>query len=341
MLLDVHAHVLPGVIPPASDVGDAESWPQMEPIAGDTARLLVSGRMRFTARDVFFDAERREEAMDANGVDAEVVSPMPPLLNVQLPATTYLELCRHTNEFVAGMVRSNPRRFFGLGIVPIADPDLAAAELPALKELGLHGVELASGVEGRSLGDERFLGFFQEVERLDLPVFVHGMPSPSDRLPMSAMGTFAVTTDIGLTAASLVVGGTAEKCPGLRVAFSHGGGGFPLGLPRAHYFYSGQWDEQPEVEGTPPPVPNQGPRSPFEYARRFWYDSMVFDQRALRYLVDLLGHERLLVGSDFPAMPRLQPGDRPLRSLGLPAEVLEDITWRNGFRFLGAKPPQP
>jgi aminocarboxymuconate-semialdehyde decarboxylase len=236
MLLDVHAHVLPGEIPPAGDRPGAEDWPRMEPIAGETARLLVSGRLRFTAKDVFFDAERREEAMDAAGVDAELVSPMPPLLNVRVPAATYRDLCRHVNEFVAGLVRTNPRRFFGLGLVPIQDPDLAAAELPALKELGLHGLELSSGVEGRSLGDERFLGFFQEVERLDLPVFVHGMPGPSDRLPPPATPTFAVTTDIGLTAASIVTGGTAEKCPGLRLAFSHGGGGFPLGLPRAHYF---------------------------------------------------------------------------------------------------------
>lgn len=339
MLIDVHAHVLPGEIPPAGNRPGADNWPRMEPIAGETSRQLVSGRMRFTAKDAFFDAERREEAMDANGVDAEVLSPMPPMLSAQLPAAGMLDLSRHVNEFVAGMVRTNPRRFFGLGMVPLDDPDLAAAELPAVKELGLHGVELASSVDGRSLGDEKFLAFFQEAERLGLPFFVHGMPSPSDRLPMAAMPSFAVTSDIELTAASIITGGTAEKCPGLRMAFSHGGGGFPLGLPRANYFWGGTWDEEPPAEGQAPPIPNQQPHSPLTYARRFWYDSMAFDRRALRYLIDLLGADRILVGSDFPAMPRLQPADRPLRALGLPADVLEDITWNNAFRFLGVPAP--
>jgi aminocarboxymuconate-semialdehyde decarboxylase len=80
------------------------------------------------------------------------------------------------------------------------------------------------------------------------------------------------------------------------------------------------------------------PRSPAEYARRFYYDTLVFDRRALRYLVDMLGHRQLLVGTDFPAMPRERPAGRTLRSMGLPDGVLDDITWHNCFRFLGVEP---
>jgi aminocarboxymuconate-semialdehyde decarboxylase len=84
---------------------------------------------------------------------------------------------------------------------------------------------------------------------------------------------------------------------------------------------------------------DDGP-SPMDYARRFYYDSMVFDRRALRFLVDLLGADRLLVGSDFPAMLREDPAGRTLRSLDLPADQLEDITWHNAFRWLGIAPPR-
>jgi aminocarboxymuconate-semialdehyde decarboxylase len=77
-----------------------------------------------------------------------------------------------------------------------------------------------------------------------------------------------------------------------------------------------------------------------EYARRFYYDSLVFDRRALRYLIDLLGHDRLLVGSDFPAMPREEKAAATLRSMDLDPAVLEDITWHNAFRFLGVTPPR-
>jgi aminocarboxymuconate-semialdehyde decarboxylase len=109
-----------------------------------------------------------------------------------------------------------------------------------------------------------------------------------------------------------------------------------LMLPRAQYFWSGSWNEEPRVPQRAP-MPDDGP-SPLELARRFYYDTLVFDRRALRFLVDYLGPDRLLVGSDFPAMPREDPAGRTLRSLDLPAAALDDITWNNAFRWLGIKP---
>ncbi|MFF4778002.1 amidohydrolase family protein [Microtetraspora fusca] len=334
MLVDAHAHLLPQDYPE-----DAPAcFPRMEAIDGDTARLLVFGAMRFRARDVFFQAERRIEEMDASGVDAEVVTPMPPLLRYDLPVADGLALARHVNEFTATLCAVAPERLIGFGMVPLQDPDAAAAELAAIRAAGLHGVEIASNVLGASIGDERFLPFFAEAERLDLPIFVHAMPAATDRLPPSAAGTYVVGLEGALAAASLITGGTAAKCPNLRISFSHAAGGFPLMVPRAQYFWSGSWNEEP-----PNPeravMPDDGP-SPLEYARRFYYDSMVFDRRALRYLVDLLGHDRLLVGSDFPAMLREEPAGRSLRLLGLPEKELEDITWHNAFRFLGIDPPR-
>lgn len=333
MLVDAHAHLLPRDYP-----ADAPGcFPRMEPIDGDTARLLLFGEVRFRARDVFFEAERRIEEMAASGVDAEVLTPMPPLLRYDLPARDGLSLARHVNEFTAALCAADPSRLIGFGMVPMQDPDAAAAELAAIREAGLHGVEIASNVLGASIGDERFLPFFAEAERLDLPIFVHALPTPTDRLPRSAMGTYVVGLEGALAAASLIAGGTAAKCPDLRISFSHAAGGFPLMVPRAQYFWGGAWNEEPPVPERAI-MPDDGP-SPLEYARRFYYDSMVFDRRALRYLIDLLGHDRLLVGSDFPAMPREEPAGRTLLSLDLPDTELEDITWYNAFRYLGIDPP--
>ncbi len=335
MLIDAHAHLLPRDYP-----ADApECFPRMEPVDGDTARMLVFGAMRFRARDVFFEAERRVEEAAASGVDAEVLTPMPPLLRYDLPVPDGLALARHVNDVTAQLCSFDPARLIGLGMVPLQDPDAAAAELAAVGEQGLHGVEIASNVLDVSIGDERFLPFFSEAERLGLAIFVHAMPpspSTSGRLPASARGTYAVGVEGALAAASLVAGGTAAKCPDLRIAFSHGAGGYPLMLPRAQYFWSGAWNEEPAVPERAI-MPDGGP-SPLEYARRFYYDSLVFDRRALAYLIDLLGAGRLLVGSDFPAMPREEPAGRTLRSLDLPADVLEDITWHNAFRWLGTTP---
>jgi aminocarboxymuconate-semialdehyde decarboxylase len=333
VLVDAHAHLLPRDYP-----ADApECFPRMEPIDGDTARTLLFGAVRFRARDVFFDAERRIAAQDASGVDVEVVTPMPPLLRYDLPAAEGLSLSRYVNEFAATLCSADRTRLVGFGMVPMQDPDAATAELAAIQEQGLHGVEIASNVLGVSIGDERFLPFFAEAERLDLPVFVHAMPAMTDRLPASAMGTYVVGLEGALAAASMIAGGTAGKCPDLRISFSHAAGGFPLMLPRAQYFWGGAWNEEPVVPERA--IAHDDGPSPIEYARRFYYDSLVFDRRAIRYLIDLLGHDRLLVGSDFPAMPREDPAGRTLRGMDLPAEVLDAITAENALRWLGLPPP--
>ncbi|MGY1634972.1 amidohydrolase family protein [Geodermatophilus sp. SYSU D01186] len=332
MLIDTHAHLLPYDYPADSP----ECFPRMEAVDGETARTLLFGQMQFKAKDVFFDAERRIEAMDANGVDVEVLTPMPPLLRYDLPLDDGLSLARHVNEFSATLVQADPTRLIALGMVPMQDPDAATAELAAIKEQGLKGVEIASNILGSSIGHEKFLPFFAEVERLGLSVFVHAMPSPTERLPMSAMGTYVVGVEGAFAAASMVTGGTAAKCPDLRISFSHAAGGYPLMIPRHQYFWGGSWNEEPKNPERAV-MPDDGP-SPLEFARRFYYDSLVFDRRALTYLIDLLGSDRLLVGSDFPAMPREEPAGRTLKSMGLPEDVLEDILWNNAWRWLGMAP---
>lgn len=333
MLVDAHAHLLPRDYPP-----DAPGcFPVMEAIEDSTDRLLVFGPTRFRARDVFFAAEQRLAAQDASGVDAEVLTPMPPLLRYDLPPADGLALARHVNEVTAEFCAVDPNRLIGLGMVPLQDPEASAAELAAIRDLGLAGVEIASNVVGASIGDEKFLPFFTEADRLGIAIFVHAMPAATDRLPRQAMGTYVVGLEGAMAAASMIAGGTAAKCPDLRIAFSHAAGGFPLMLPRAQYFWSGSWNEEPKAAERAI-TPDDGP-SPVEFARRFYYDSLVFDRRAVRFLVDYLGPDRLLVGSDFPAMPREDPAGRTLRSLGLPADVLEDITWHNAFRWLGVKAP--
>jgi aminocarboxymuconate-semialdehyde decarboxylase len=329
VIVDAHAHLLPKDYPDDAP----ECFPRMDPITDSTDRHLVFGTTKFRAKDTFFEAERRIEAMDASGVGAEVLSPMPPLLRYDLPAADGLALARHVNDFTAELTSHDPERFFGLGLVPMQDPDTATAELQAVAEAGLAGVEIASNILGSSIGEEKFLPFFSEAEKLGLAIFVHAMPAPMDRLPMSAMGTYVVGIEGTFAAASLILGGTAAACPNLRISFSHAAGGLAMMLPRANYFWGGSWNEEPrDLERAV--MPSDGP-SPLEYARRFYYDSMVFDHRAIRYLIDLLGADRLLVGSDFPAMPREEPAAKTLRSMDLPEKEWEDIAWRNAFRWLG------
>ena len=339
MLIDAHAHVIPGSFPdPPPGCGPAD-WPAMEPAGDGQARVLASGPMRFTARSVWFDAERRLAAAAGSGVDAELASPFPPLLNYRLAAGPGRDLARAVNEYIAGLCAACPGRIYGLGTVPLQDPELAAAELAQVAKSGLAGVEIGSDIAGFSLADGRFLGFFAEAERLGTAIFVHAMPVPSGRLPGPATATFGVGVDGTLAAAAIITGGVAEKYPRLRLAFSHAAGGFPLILTRAQWFWARTWNEEPPGERGPEAAPWAADTGPIELARRFYYDSLVFDRRAIRYLIDMLGADRLLVGSDFPAMPREDPCGRTLRSMDLPGTMLADITWHNAFRFLGIPAP--
>src|SRR5262249_61331035 len=142
-------------------------------------------------------------------------------------------LGRHVNEFTGQRCSFDRAGLIGLGMVPLQDPEAAAAELAAVGDQGLRGVEIASNVLDASIGDERFLPFFAEAERLGLAVFVHAMPTASGRLPGPARGTYAVGVEGALAAASLVTGGTAAQGPGLRDCFSPCAGGFPPMLPPA------------------------------------------------------------------------------------------------------------
>jgi aminocarboxymuconate-semialdehyde decarboxylase len=200
----------------------------------------------------------------------------------------------------------------------------------------LVAVEIASNVVGRALHGDEYEDFWAEAERLEMPVFIHAMPADfGQRLPQGLIpiAAFAVGADALMACAGIITSGLAERHPRLRLAFSHGAGGFPMMLPRAQYFWARTWNEEPPASDT------EGV-APVELARRFYYDGLVFDRRALQFLIDLIGHRQVLVGSDFPAMPREDPCGRTLRSLGLPPEVLEDITWHNTFRFLGTEAPQ-
>ncbi|MGH9101801.1 MAG: amidohydrolase family protein [Acidimicrobiales bacterium] len=337
VIIDVHAHVIPGEGPADHGQHCAPAHPHIESVDEDGARALVVDKVRFPVERVWYSAERRLEAMDAVGLDAEVVSPMPLLLNPRVDPLAEREVCRWVNEFIVGLCEADPRRMMGLGSVPLQDPDLAAAMLGEVRAMGLRGVEVASHVGGRSIGDERFWGFFEEAERLGVPVLVHALaPTVGDRIPGPAMATFGVGVEGALGVASVVTGGLAEACPDLHLAFTHGGGGAAMMLTRAQWFWGRTWNEEPPA-GSGDSAP-EGP-SPLELARRFWYDALVFDRRALRYLIDLLGPSRLMVGSDFAAMPREDPAARTLLSMDLAPGVAEDITWNNCWHFLGVAPP--
>lgn len=317
MIIDAHAHAIPGTFPLR------EGFPAMEPIDADTARTLVFGTTRFRARATFFDAESRIEAMDSSGVDQEIVSPMPPLLNTTVDAHLGRDISRYVNESMAEIVAAGAGRIHGLGMVALQDPESAAAELGTVRELGLRGVEVPSNVRGVAIGDARFTEFFREIDRLGLSVFIHALPRADEpELPPHLRASIGVGIEGARAASSLLFGGMADSCRLERVLFSHAAGGLPLMLARADYFWS-----QQDVDSRPASPPSA-------VARRFFYDSMLFDPRGLRFCVDYLGADRMVLGTDFPAMARPGMLGSILEGLELSDEDARRIESVNALSFL-------
>jgi len=316
-IIDAHAHVLP------KDYPVRDGFPRMTPIDGDTAREMFFGAFHYLAKDVWFEAERRIAAMDECGVDEEIISPMPPLLNYTLDVATGTDLFRHVNESIAGYVAAGQGRIHGLGIVPLQDPEVAAAELTRIAELGLRGAEIATHVNGTPIGEPEYLVVFQEAERLGLGLFVHTLPR-ADEVGVAAQyrGSIGVGIEGTRGAASIALGGHAQHCALDKLLFSHAAGGLPSILARADYF----WGNAPEDQRTAEP--------PSAIARRFFYDSMVFDPAGLRFIIDYLGADRIMLGTDFPAMPRLTPLAALLDGLGLDEHDRALIASENARRFV-------
>lgn len=325
--IDIHTHVVPERFPAYAGKGRDVPWPSMADAHACHKHVMISGKVYRTVSEGCWSVPRRVEDMGAMRVGRQALSPMPELLSYWLPPADGKALLRYVNDEIAAMVARAPERFVGLGGVPLQDLDAAIAELERLVgELGFRGVELASHVNGVSIGDARFEPFFAAAERLGAAVFVHGLrPAGVERI----VGPFAEQAvlfpgEIAIAAASMITGGMALRHPRLRLAFSHGGGGLAILLPRLDH----AWRIQPKAQATLP-------EPPMAYARRFFYDALVFDPLAIRFLVDRYGSSQIVVGSDYPfSMGDADPVGT-LEAAGLGAEAVRAITAANARRFLG------
>lgn len=293
MIVDFHNHFLPERFPalPAGLVEPA--WPSMRPEPAGGATLLVGERPFRAFDDIYWNVDRRIAAMDSDGVDLQLISPLPEILSYWLDPSAGALLCAEVNRQCAAMVRQAPDRLKGLAVLPLQDVDAALREIEEVGRTdGLVGLFVGSNVNGVSIASERFDPVFAAAERLGLVVFVHGIrPGSLERLegPPLMGAVIGIPQENMLAVASFMARDVLGRFPGLKLVFSHGGGGLGSVLDRMDLV----WSKFPALrEGIP--------TAPTEYARRFWYDTAVFGAPYLRYLVERFGADRLLAGTDGP-----------------------------------------
>jgi len=299
--IDVHTHILPRDIPRWKEKFGYGGFITLEHHKPCCARMIKDdGHFFREIEDNCWSAERRIEECDSFGVDVQVLSTVPVMFSYWAKPTDGAEISQFLNDGIAEIVGKFPRRFIGLGTVPLQDTTLAIKELERCKSIGLVGVQIGSNINQLNLGEAQYFDFFAACEELSMAVFVH----PWEMMGEAQMQKYWLPWLVGMPAetsraiCSLIFSGVLEKCKNLRICFAHGGGAFPYTLGRIEHGFEVRPDLFPD---------NQV--NPREYLGKFWLDSLVHDPLMLEYLVKLVGAEKIALGTDYPfPLGELEPG---------------------------------
>ncbi|MFE4964623.1 amidohydrolase family protein [Streptomyces sp. NPDC056660] len=270
------------------------------------------------------DVGARLADLDAMGVDVQVVGPMP-MHHYWAGPDLAVRLARTVNESVAAHCATAPERLHGLGTVPLQHPDLAVALLDtAVTELGLHGVSVSTTVDGRELADPAHDEVWLKAEELGAVVFVHPWGcSLGERLATHYLGnTVGQPAETTVALSRLIFTGVLDRFPRLKVVAAHGGGYLPTYIGRSDH----AWRVRPDARGCAEP--------PSSYLRRMWFDALVYTPRALRHLVEEVGADRVVLGTDHPFDMGVTDPVARLDAAGLDPVARDAIAGGNALELL-------
>ncbi|MBK6723883.1 MAG: amidohydrolase [Acidobacteria bacterium] len=290
--IDVHTHILPRDIPSWKESFGYGGFIKLDHYRPCCAHMVRDDGVQF--RDIeenCWDPRKRIEEMDATGVGVQVLSTVPVMFSYWTQPEHGAEISRFLNDHIADIIIEFPRRFVGLGTAPMQDTDLAIREIERCKQLGLAGVQIGTNVNQLNLGEPQFFEIFAACERLGMAVFVHPweMAGEKDMQKYWLPWLVGMPAEVSRAICSLIFSGTLERLPNLRIMFAHGGGAFPATIGRIEHGFNVR-----------PDLFTDNADGPRRYLDRMYFDSLVHDPAALRYLINLVGGERVMLGSDYP-----------------------------------------
>jgi aminocarboxymuconate-semialdehyde decarboxylase len=257
-------------------------------------------------------------------VDVQVVSIHTPFFGYHLDPAQGKALARDVNDEIAAMSRQWPQRFAGLATLPVQDVKAAIDELErAVTVLGLKGAELDTIVNGENWDEPRFLPLFKAAEAMGAVLFFH--PQPQHNFMMERTERYGLFNSLGvivedaIVVAMLIFGGVLDACPDLKVCVAHGGGPACYAMGRLDRGWQGRADARGGAQ-----------HPPSTYQRRLYYDTVVGSEKALRFLLDEVGADRVVLGSDWPFVPWHPSPVTWVQGLtSLTAAEKDQILWRN------------
>ena len=301
-IVDFHTHYIPEAV---ADF-NAEGCTRLV-IESPTRGQMYEGDKHYrTIDERCWDAKRRIGDMDERNIALQVLSPIPVTNSYSSKGEHGPAWARLHNDAIAGFVRARPDRFAGLGAIPLQDVDATCKELHYIvRDLGLLGVEINTTAAGRELDDPALIPFWEQCNALRAIVFIHPEKSPGvarhSNVPQF-IAAAAYPSETGLVAAKLLLGGYLTRFPNVTIVLAHGGGTLPWMLPRLDRF----WHTMAKAELKEPPSVE---------ARKFFCDTLTFDETNLELVAKRFGTNHLMVGSDYPfGVMEDPPGEVLLKS---------------------------
>jgi aminocarboxymuconate-semialdehyde decarboxylase len=325
--IDIHTHILPENWPDLKERYGYGGFVQLEHHGPGCARMLLDGKVFREIEADCWDPGVRIADCDRCAVNVQVLSTVPVMFNYWAKPQDTADLSKILNDHIAGLVNEYPKRFIGLGTLPMQDADLSIKELErCVNSLGLAGVQIGSHINGWNLDDPRLFPIFEAASDLGAAVFVH----PWQMLGEERMELYWLPWLVGMPAetalaiCTMIFGGVFERLPKLRVAFAHGGGAFPGIIGRLEHGFN----VRPDIVAT---ANNRNPR---DYIGQFYVDSLVHEPAMLQYMIDLLGSNRIALGSDYPfPLGEHHPG-KMIEDMALKRKVRNDLLADSALEWL-------
>jgi aminocarboxymuconate-semialdehyde decarboxylase len=292
MAIDVHAHYVPLSILEAVEQNPSLYGSRLDGPPGPGGCLCYDYGLKLRPfYHELLDLEDRWKAMAGQGVDRQIVSVWADLFGYGMPAAAGANWHRMMNDRLGDAVQQNSQRLSMLASVPLQDAHLAATELEyGIKELGAVGGVVAASVDGANLGESPLDEFWAAAVELDVPIFIHPtqpvIPLRARNFGLSVIVQYLY--DSTLSVGTLIFSGVLDRFPNLNILLSHGGGFVPYQIGRFDRIYRNMEPGEASAQ------------APSAYLNRFWYDTITHNSLALSFLRELVGHEKILLGTDYP-----------------------------------------
>ena len=327
--IDMHSHIIPKNLPDWEKKFGYEGFIRLEHHKPSWANMMQGDNFFREINHNCWDPETRMNEYEKYATQVQVVCTIPVLFAYFSKPKDGLEVARFLNDDLANLVYKYPKKYIGLGSLPMQDPELAVQELFRIKELGLKGVQIGSNIEDKNLNEPDFFPVWEACEKLGLAVLVH----PWNMMGKKKMSKYWLPWLVGMPAetsraiCSMIFGGIFDKFPNLRVNFCHASGSFLSTIGRIEHGFN----SRPDL------VAFDNPKNPREYCGHFWVDCITHDQDMLHYVLKIQGSKRVSLGSDYPfPLGDLEIGEF-INRMNLEKSVVEDIFCNSTLEWLNLK----